>query len=145
MINEIAMPTSRSSSSPYIFHSIFADDVALWCTHRSIDKAALGVQKALNDIAAWSQNWGLPISAQKSTSVVFTRSTLPMPRLHKPLIINDDEIPELSFHTFLGITLDCRLRFHIHAHRIKTKASKRLNILRAVSHTAWGGDRHTLL
>ena len=68
-----------------------------------------------------------------------------MPRLPSPLKINLDEIPEHSFHTFLGITLDARLRFHLHAHRISLKAKKRLNILRAVSHTTWGGDRQTLL
>jgi len=68
-----------------------------------------------------------------------------MPRLRNPLKIELDEIPEHSFHTFLGVTLDCQLRFHVHAQRIKTKASKRLSIIRAVSHTSWGGDRQTLL
>ena len=142
MIDEIA--TNINTLFRHTHHSIFADDVAIWCVHQSIDRSAQVVQMALNKISEWCDTWGLKISGEKSTSVVFTRSNRSMPRLHNPLTINGDIIPELSFHTFLGITLDFRLTFRIHTNRIRTKAQRRLNILRALSSTQWGGDRRTL-
>ena len=143
VINSIA--TSISQPPSQVSHSVFADDVALWSTDRSVDRAASNVQEALNNVADWCLTWGFEISAPKSASVVFTKHSTSVPRLGKPLKVDDDDIPEKNSHTFLGIILDCRLRFHTHALHIKSKATKRLNILRAVSHTTWGGDRVTLL
>lgn len=142
MINEIAQKIEKTP--PYVLHSIFADDVALWCCHLSIDTAARRIQRALNVISRWCVDWGLNISVPKSTCVVFTRCRRPLPRLLQPLSIHSELIPEFSAHTFLGITLDSKLSLQLHANRSKIKGQKRLNILRAVSSTKWGGDRKTL-
>ena len=143
MINTISnsIPTLSSQA----LDSVFADDVAVWSTHRSLESASSNVQEALDEIANWCLTWGSEISAKKSSSVVFTKHSTSMPRLRNPLRIGSDEIPEATSHTFLGVVLDTQLRFHIHAQHIRNKATKRLNTLRAVSHTSWGGDRQTLL
>ena len=142
MIDGIAQNISKLFRHTH--HSIFADDVAIWCVHQSIERGAQVIQQALHSISEWCDAWGLKISADKSISVVFTRSNITMPRLRNPLVVNGEKLPELSFHTFLGITLDSRLTFRIHASRIRLKAQRRLNIIRALSATHWGGDRKTL-
>ena len=143
MINQIA--SDIPLIPPFSSHSIFADDVAVWCCHKSVDSAARGVQSALNSIASWCQKWGLDIAASKSSCVVFTQSSRPMPRLSHPLCVNNEAIPENKHHSFLGITLDSRLTYRLHTTQVKAKGQKRLNILRALSATQWGGDRKTLL
>ena len=142
MINTIA--ADINTLFRHTHHSIFADDVALWCAHKSVDRAAQILQESLYKISEWCDSWGLKISVSKSVSVVFTKRSTPMPQLSTPLMLKGEEIPELSFHTFLGVTLDSRLTFRVHAGRIRLKAQRRLNILRALSSTQWGGDRKTL-
>ena len=142
MINDIA--SNINTLFRHTHHSIFADDVALWCVHKSIDRAAQILQESLYKVSEWCDLWGLKISVDKSVSVVFTKRNTSMPRLSTPLYLKGETIPELSFHTFLGITLDSRLTFRIHASRIRLKAQRRLNIIRALSCTQWGGDRKTL-
>ena len=73
-------------------------------------RGAQVIQQALHSISEWCDAWGLKISADKSISVVFTRSNITMPRLRNPLVVNGEKLPELSFHTFLGITLDSASR-----------------------------------
>ena len=68
-----------------------------------------------------------------------------MPRLKCPLKVNNEPIPENSHHSFLGITLDSRLIYRLHIQGVKSKGQKRLNVIRALSATQWGGDRKTLL
>ena len=52
--------------------SLFADDGALWVTHKNLTHALAIVQQALNTIKEWSHLWGLKKSAAKITAVIFT-------------------------------------------------------------------------
>ena len=83
------------------------------------------------------------ISASKSSCVVFTLRNQPVPRIVNPLHINSRPIPENSSHVFLGITLDSRLTYRLHSIKTQTRGHRRLNVLRALSGTKWGGDRQT--
>ena len=60
-------------------------------------------------------------------------------------MVYNEPIPENKCHSFLGITLDSRLTYNTHTKQVQVRGQKRLNILRALSSTQWGGDRKTLL
>ena len=143
MINQIA--SNIPSTPPFCSYGVYADDVVVWRCNKSLESAARGVQLALKSKSDWCDRWGFEISASKSSSVVFTRSNRPMPRLPSPLMVYDEPIPENKHHSFLGITLDSRLTYSIHTKQVQSRGQKRLNILRALSSTQWGGDRRTLL
>ena len=46
---------------------------------------------------------------------------------------------------FLGVVFDTRLTFLPHIKELKTACTRRLNLLKVIAHTSWGGDRRTLL
>ena len=85
MINTIA--ADINTLFRHTHHSIFADDVALWCVHKSVDRAAQILQESLYMISEWCGSWGLKISVSKSVSEVFTKRSTPMPQLSTPLML----------------------------------------------------------
>ena len=54
-------------------YSGFADDVALWCTGRRVDKLAEKMQKALGEVDEWAKVNKIDLNPQKCNSCLFTR------------------------------------------------------------------------
>ena len=125
-----------------IHYSLFADDVAIWCSHRNYQHSFTLLQKLLDHCVAWCEKWGFFLSAPKSAMVVFKRG--PSPDATNGPQIGNVPIPLRRTHKFLGITLDSHLTFKAHIEDVRTRCLKRVNILRCLSGYAWGADRKTL-
>ena len=136
MINDMC------SSLKYAKYSLFADDVAIWSTHKDLYRAEERVQGGLNQIASWCEIWGFTLSAEKSAAMAFNKG-----RLHQPtkLLINTKPIKDVKEFKFLGVHLDIKLTFANHIQHMKNKCAKRTNLLRALAGTDWGGDRKTII
>jgi ribonuclease HI len=124
--------------------SIYADDLAVWFTHPSIDRANHFIQLALNHINDWCCRWGLQISPAKSASMAFSNQFKHLEPV-TPLNLDGQNIPFVTTFKYLGITLDRRLTFTAHIADIKQRCSRRLNILKCIAGREWGSDRRTLL
>jgi hypothetical protein len=48
-------------------------------------------------------------------------------------------------HRILGLTFDERLNWKEHIKDVKARATRKLNLLKSLSHTSWGSDQKTLL
>ncbi|XP_043243586.1 uncharacterized protein LOC122392598 [Amphibalanus amphitrite] len=124
-------------------HSIYADDVAFWVTRDTPLAAYSRAQIILNDIVKWCEEWGLKLSRNKTAALLFVP-----PRLahDKPpsLKIKDKPINYVNEFTYLGITLDKTLNFNKHFENIKSRCSRRINILKCITGKDWGADRRTL-
>jgi hypothetical protein len=99
----------------------------------------------LNNIEKWTQKTGFNISAEKTKRIVFTRSR---PRNGRPALdiqLNGQPIEEVIALKIFGLTFDSRLNWQTHIKDAKTRAKKRLNILRCLAGTEWGADRDVLL
>ena len=57
--------------------SLYADDCAFWIGDNSFDLAYRKVQRVLDCIAEWSNWWGLMVSGNKSSCVVFSKRRTP--------------------------------------------------------------------
>ena len=122
--------------------AIYADDIAIWTTHQHTNNALVHIQNTVNTLQTKLNKLNLHIAPQKTQCILFgTRVNTTNIR---PLQINNTDIPFSSTAKFLGITLDSSLTFRQHIHDIATRSSKRMNILRALTTTEWGGDRATL-
>ena len=139
-INDIFLSLPRSLTS--IRYSLFADDLAIWCSHRKYQDCYFALQKAIDRIINWCSKWGFFLSAPKSAMIVFKRG--PIPSLVLSPRINDIPIPFQRCHKFLGITLDSHLTFKTHVENVRTRCMKRINVLKCVSGFTWGADRKTL-
>ena len=124
--------------------SMYADDLAVWFTHPSVDIANRYIQRALNEIQNWCDKWGIEIAPNKSATLIFSNNLVNVTP-YTPLRLNNNVIPVVNSFKYLGIVLDRRLTFSAHIDHIKQKCSRRLNLLRSISGTTWGADRKTLL
>ena len=122
--------------------AIYADDIAIWSSHKSSNTALNNLDRALKTVQNNLRPLNLHISSEKTQCVIFG-SRKPINPL--PLQIDNSNIEIRNDAKFLGIILDRGLTFRLHIEQISTRARKRINILKALSGTDFGGDRKTLL
>ena len=61
--------------------ALFADDCVIWDADLILEKAAQSIQNALDAISEWCWQWGLRISPNKSTAIIFSRK-IKQPRIN---------------------------------------------------------------
>ena len=123
--------------------SMFADDLAVWSSHRNKAEAARKVQMAVDAIARWSERWLMSLNVDKCEVSFFSMDAAEAN--HVPRVsINGQQLRHSEFPTFLGVTYDRMLTFREHCKRTCKKVRKRLSILRAVAGTDWGFDLEIL-
>ena len=120
-------------------YSLYADDVTIWSTNKNVNIAVLQVQKALNRCQDWCAQWGLQISAEKSTSMLFTRKNC-TPTPTRTLQLDGFPIPIVPTQKYLGLLLDSKLNFGPHVDSIRNRCLRRLNILRCIAGQNWGAE-----
>ncbi|XP_037086809.1 uncharacterized protein LOC119107469 [Pollicipes pollicipes] len=129
-----------------VSRALYADDCSLWVQGRRIFHLVNKMQGALNHVSAWADRWGFLFSPHKCNAIVFrrymkAREMTNIPNLHiynQPLTYTDTV-------KFLGVMLDSRLNLNTMMQYIKTKAVKRISILKCLSGKGCGADRSTLL
>ena len=126
---------------PPVHFSLYADDLALWCTRPTLNQACFTMQKALNQTSEWCKTWGFFFSVPKSAAMVFKRGPAAQ---NISLKIDNEPIFLVNSHKFLGITLDTRLTFRAHVEDVRNRCLKRMNVLKCVCGRNWGADRKTL-
>ena len=102
------------------------------------------MQKTLNKISAWCDEWGFKLSPTKSTCVIFSRE-IKYKNLDQKLFINNQEIKIERKVKFLGMIIDNKLNFNEHINYIIDRCNKRLNLMRNLCGTTWGASISTLL
>ena len=130
-------------SSPGTQALLYADDISLLCSAPTIQEAQLTLQRGLDVIHSWMTDWGLTVSAQKSSLLCFTRRRIP----NIPVVTMDGSpIPFKTHHKFLGILLDGpRLTWGPHIQYLVTSCLKRLNLMKSLAGVKWGANKKTLL
>ena len=123
--------------------SLFADDVAIFCTEQSLHEAHRKVQTALDKIYEWSNKWKLAILISKCEAGFFTTHT----KEHKwkpELTLGGEQIANKDSLVFLGVRFDKQLSFNAHAEEVSTKIKQRSNLLSCLARSDWGYEKATL-
>ncbi|GFS16553.1 RNA-directed DNA polymerase from mobile element jockey [Elysia marginata] len=105
-----------SAITPYVKHTLHADDFSIWSTAEYATTAKVRVQAT--------------VDKTKERDVTLTMNGQPLPTEDTP--------------TFLGITLDKRLTWKPHIQKIKQKAIRRSQIMKKLSGTKWGANSKIL-
>lgn len=122
--------------------AIFADDVAIWASHRIHFVLEQRINETLEKINTWCWNWGFKLSHSKTTAILFTkRHQIPQISLK----LNSHEITFQKQIRYLGITFDSKLTYRQHINNLVVKCKKRLNFMKMISGTKWGAKRELLL
>jgi hypothetical protein len=61
------------------------------------------------------------------------------------VLIGTEKVEMVKKHRTLGLTFDERLNWKEHIKDVKARATKKLNLLKSLSHTSWGSYQKTLL
>ncbi|KAH7698464.1 pol-like protein [Aphelenchoides avenae] len=85
----------------------------------------------------------MQINVEKTVTTFFTTEAI-QSRWRPELTVNGQQLPYDAAPTFLGVTLDWALRFAAHAKKVRSKMTKRLNLLSALRGTKWGCSRRIM-
>jgi ribonuclease HI len=121
----------------------FADDFVIFIRSKRIKFIERKLQESIDRLLEWSNKTGFSFSNKKTVAMFITKR-----RNHiiKPeLFMETLKIEYVSENIFLGLKLNNKLNWTSHCKTIKAKATKKLNILKMLSHPTYGTDRELLL
>lgn len=133
---------SREISRP-IEHSLYADDLKISIRTSSLRVAERQLQLCINKLGKWCFRNGFQFSAEKSAIVHFTRKRGLYP--NPELSLNGTQLTCKDSQKFLGVIFDRKLTFGEHIAYLRKNCLKKLNILKVLAHTSWGGHVESLL
>ena len=118
---------------------LFADDLFSFNIDKNINRMKLRMQRYLNYLENWFNQWRLSIAANKCSYTIYSKRKLPKEIANGTLkfMIYNTEIPLNHNPKYLGITLDRNLKFTNHIENIKNKCEKQFNILKCLSFKKW--------
>ena len=134
------MPTPPDN----IIACTYADDTTALNSGPIIPPLCAELNIYLEEVNEWFKGRNLQISASKSSATLFTTFSNEM-SLELPIYIDGEKVPTINDPKILGVTLDPQLSFKTHTKDLKSKISKRNNVLRALSGSSWGKDKETLV
>lgn len=100
--------------------AIYADDTVIVTKSRSPDLAMTKLQDYTDELTDYFNKWRIKLNADKTVNILF--STNPSVATRHDIVINNRTVPKHKETTYLGITLDQRLKYHTHATNILGRA-----------------------
>lgn len=93
----------------------FADDSAKVAVGTTLREANDKLQLALNELSKWRKKWRIGFNALKSVHIVFTYKKFS----YEPVFLEGVAVPYSSTAKYLGMTLDCKLKWKEHVKKKK--------------------------
>jgi len=120
--------------------ALYADDLCIWATHKSLKKLRKILQAAADQVALFCKEWDFKINIAKTAYTVFTTAGFRKNYESKyklEIKIDGSQITMDPFPKFLGITLDPKLSFKRHLERISNITLAKINIFRRIKSFNW--------
>jgi hypothetical protein len=127
------IPVSGSQSISY--SALFADDLGTLFFFNKQGYINKMVKNYLSKLDEWLFRWRMKMNPSKCNYTIF--SGIGRGCLEFDLHINGGRIPYNPEPLFLGVTFDERLCFATHFANLRSRALKRLNIIKIFSHGSW--------
>ena len=120
-----------------------ADDFHGASSSNDIQAIETNLNAAAAEMVDWADKNVMSISAPKSTVTLFTPWTRQV-NIQLDVKVGDETVPTIKCPRLLGVILDPLYTFSHHAVSIARRASSRMNIMRALSDSAFGKDKECL-
>ena len=138
MVNDLEVPDDN------VQLSLYADDSAAWKSGTNIDALSRSIQRYLDRLVIYFEQWGFKLSPEKTVAIVFTRSKKIQPADVK-LLVGDKVIKVEKAVKFLGVIFDQQMSWKSHIDYVADRCNKRLNLMRVMSGARWGASKGVLL
>ncbi|CAF0801792.1 unnamed protein product [Brachionus calyciflorus] len=128
--------------------ALFADDISVWFSAKSLKKINRMLQKAINKINNFALKWGLKLNVNKTKYMLIANNhNRPSYELSSNLSleINNQKIEKARQAKLLGINLDPGFKFDTHFTELNKKCSSKLNLLKILSSDHYAIRTKTLI
>ena len=106
----------------------YADDATLIASsYRHLVSESLN--RDLAKIYDWCSLWGMKLNANKTQSLIVSRSRTVYPN-HSDLFINNVVLTTCGSFKILGVLLDSKFTFEQHVHSISSSVAQKIGLLR---------------
>ena len=117
--------------------TVYADDVALWCSDTTPAAAWSNLQPHLDGVTTWCRRWRLRLSPEKTQLAFFSRQR-PLPATWTPDVrLLGEPLVWRDHLDLLGVRLDRRLHLQPHALRLAARVAPRTLALRRLMAISW--------
>lgn len=99
----------------------YADDVAAVITGRTETEIQYTLNQVMRRVSSWLSEHGLSLAIEKTEVVLLTRRRMP---LQVPLLVGGQTIITAPAVKYLGLQIDCRMRFKNHLEAVCAKAAR---------------------
>ena len=142
-INDIPARNVRNVA----YSAIYADDLCAFFPFSKAKSIKKMVDEYLKSLEAWQTLWRMKMAPTKCTYTIFSKRSTNLEEDQKVLapVMFGVPIPYEANPTTLGVTFDEKLNFTEQVKLIKGKCSKRLNLIRILSHKSWQLKTKTLV
>ena len=123
--------------------ALYADDLALWHTHKNVGVSAILLNEDLKRLEEYCKHWKLKINCNKTVYTIFSKSSETAQR-KVTLEIEGKHLKKEENPVYLGVTLDRQLTLKEHVRKLGEKSTRRLKIVKRLASTQWGADKKTL-
>ena len=104
----------------------FADDTTLYASDDNLVNLSNTITNQLELVDIWLRANRLSLNVQKTSYMIFTHNKI---HDHVDIRLRDTVLKRVHFATFLGITIDDKLRFDKHVVKVVCKLSRALGII----------------
>ena len=118
------------------FVQAFADDLVILISGICKTTVQEISQRHLTNINRWCASKGLNLSALKSKAILFTNKRDNM--LTNPLMVGNNQVPQVTDTMYLGVTIDSKLSWGMHIQAKCTKAVQHLQACNRAVGKTWG-------
>jgi len=122
--------------------SAYADDLAIACRGRNKTAVTAKLQEETNRVVQWSETLRLQLNSVKCETTIVTldatEANCQPTTSNEGRLLNKNTTP-----TFLGVRIDRQIKFNAHVNATCRKATQRLNLLRTLGGSTWGGTKKT--
>ena len=121
------------NSSTLLHYILFADDSNVFISHASYDQLFHLANSELSLASEWFKANKLSLNLSKTNYILFKSVRKQIPNNHNSIIIDNMIIPQVTTTKFLGVHIDCHLKWNIHINAISKKIAKNIGIIRRIS------------
>lgn len=102
---------------------LFADDSSLMKVFNDIDIAAASINRDLQHLTNWANNWRVTFNVQKTVFMIITKKTT---TYHPEIKMNNTNLTQVYSERYLGMIINSNMSWKPHIDLITSKSSKRL-------------------